>query len=32
MDLWGSREPWARRLLEGSIDPDSMPAVVRKLA
>jgi hypothetical protein len=30
MDLWGSREPWARRLLEGSMDPDTMPAVVRK--
>jgi len=30
MDLWGSHEPWARRLLEGSMDPDTMPAVVRK--
>jgi len=30
MDLWGSHEPWARRLLEGSMDPETMPAVVRK--
>ncbi|HEY7178197.1 MAG TPA: TetR/AcrR family transcriptional regulator [Gaiella sp.] len=31
MDLWGSRDPWARRLLEGSMDPDHLPAVVTKL-
>jgi AcrR family transcriptional regulator len=31
MDLWQSRDPWARRLLEGSMDPDLMPAVVTKL-
>ena len=24
MDLWGSREPWARRLLEGSIGPEPL--------
>jgi AcrR family transcriptional regulator len=27
MDLWGSREPWARRLLEGSMDPAHVLAV-----
>jgi AcrR family transcriptional regulator len=27
MDLWGSREPWARRLLEGSMDPDPAASV-----
>ena len=31
MDLWRSREPWATRLLEGSLDPDNLPAVVKKL-
>ena len=31
MDLWGSREPWAKRLLEGSMHPDNLPAVVTKL-
>jgi AcrR family transcriptional regulator len=27
MDLWGSREPWARRLLEGVIGPEPLAAV-----
>jgi AcrR family transcriptional regulator len=27
MDLWGSREPWARRLIEGSIGPDKQDVV-----
>ena len=26
MDLWGSREPWARRLLEGCIGPEPFAA------
>ena len=26
MDLWGSHEPWARRLLEGSIGADALAA------
>jgi AcrR family transcriptional regulator len=26
MDLWGSREPWARRLLEGAIGPEALAA------
>jgi hypothetical protein len=30
MDLSESRDPWARRLLEGSIDPDLMPATPTK--
>lgn len=30
MDLWGSRDPWASRLLEGSIDPGHAPAVARE--
>jgi hypothetical protein len=25
MDLWGSREPWAGRLLEGTVAPDRSP-------
>jgi AcrR family transcriptional regulator len=31
MDLWGSRDPWARRLLEGSLGPDYMSAAVEKV-
>jgi AcrR family transcriptional regulator len=31
MDLWGSREPWATRLLEGSLDPDEQPATVVRM-
>jgi hypothetical protein len=27
MDLWQSRDPWARRLLEGSMGPDHVSAV-----
>jgi AcrR family transcriptional regulator len=30
MDLWGSREPWARRLIEGSIGPEKAQAVVAR--
>jgi hypothetical protein len=26
MDLWGSHEPWARRLLEGCIGADALAA------
>ena len=26
MDLWGSREPWARRLLEGCVGPEPFAA------
>ena len=26
MDLWGSREPWARRLLDGCLGPDKLGA------
>ena len=26
MDLWGAREPWARRLLEGTIGPERLAA------
>ncbi len=27
LDLWGSRDPWARRLLEGTMDPEHVLAV-----
>jgi AcrR family transcriptional regulator len=30
MDLWGSREPWASRLLEGSMGPERALAVVEE--
>ena len=30
MDLWGSREPWARRLLEGCIGPEPFAAGSRE--
>jgi AcrR family transcriptional regulator len=30
MDLWGSREPWAKRLLEGSMDPEHVLAVAEE--
>jgi AcrR family transcriptional regulator len=28
MDLWGAREPWARRLIEGTIGPDRLAAAL----
>jgi hypothetical protein len=26
MDLWGAREPWARRLIEGTLGPERLAA------
>ena len=30
MDVWGSREPWAARLLEGLVGPEKLAALVRQ--
>ncbi len=30
MDLWGSHEPWARRLLAGAIGPEALQAAARE--
>ncbi|HEX3290277.1 MAG TPA: TetR/AcrR family transcriptional regulator [Gaiella sp.] len=30
MDLWGSREPWARRLLEGCVGSEAFAAATRE--
>ena len=30
MDLWGSREPWAKRLLEGSMAPEHALSVAEE--